>query len=307
MILRVYSNNLKSPLISICLPNLNSEDFLNQRIESILAQSFKNWECIICDNFSDDESWNIISRFADIDDRFKIFQKSKNGMYSNWNNCLNLSSGEFIYIATSDDIMSKDCIEMLFRGFIMLPIASVISSIPWMIDINGNEMETGVCGDIEHRIAKEQNTPVLIDNMELFVSALERDRTPALSMTQLLIRKEVFSKISEFPIQFGSMGDWAWQMLTLANVKWGFVPEKLGSWRRHDKQATDSEQYVKNYLKTENEMVDWLINHRKFRKISWLFKLGIWKANRNYQLNSSNIYAKAGYLTKKFSMKIAHF
>ena len=142
--------------------------------------------------------------------------------------------------------------------------------------------------------------------MELFVSALERDRTPALSMTQLLIRKEVFSKISEFPTQFGSMGDWAWQMLTLANVKWGFVPKKLGSWRRHDKQATDSELYVKNYLETENQMVDWLINHKNFRKISWLFKLGIWKANRNYQLNSSNIYAKAGYLTKKINMKIAH-
>ena len=104
-------------LVSIILPNLNTPiPFLTERINSILSQTCKNWECIIIDGYSDNGSWEYLSGIAADDKRFKAYQFKKEGIYKAWNTGIDLTNGEYIYIATSDDTMTNNCIEELVKG-----------------------------------------------------------------------------------------------------------------------------------------------------------------------------------------------
>ena len=52
-----------NPRVSICLPNLNNQRFLEERMRSILEQSYGDWELIVCDSYSDDGAWELLQEF----------------------------------------------------------------------------------------------------------------------------------------------------------------------------------------------------------------------------------------------------
>ena len=107
---------MNAPRVSVCLPNLNNRAYLEERIATIEAQSFKDWELVICDNFSDDGAWEFFQELAKRDSRVRISQEPRAGMYANWNNCIVKARGEFIYVATSDDTMAEDCLEKMVKA-----------------------------------------------------------------------------------------------------------------------------------------------------------------------------------------------
>jgi glycosyltransferase involved in cell wall biosynthesis len=105
-------HNMNMPLVSICLPNLNTRRFLEPRMESLLSQTLNDWELIIVDNYSDDGAWEYFQKFND-DPRIKLTQAPRAGMYANWNNCLRQARGEYIYVATSDDTCKPELLEKM--------------------------------------------------------------------------------------------------------------------------------------------------------------------------------------------------
>lgn len=92
------------PLISVLMPVYNSALFLPQAIESILAQSFKNFELIIVDDGSTDNSLQIAKSYGDIDERVQVFAQSNIGISKSRNRLLSLSKGKYIAWMDSDDI-----------------------------------------------------------------------------------------------------------------------------------------------------------------------------------------------------------
>lgn len=272
------------PKVTICLPILNTRKFLPERIQSIKDQTFQNWECIVSDSYSEDGSWEYLNEVCANDPRFFLSQ-AKKGMYYNWNRCVTSANGQYLYFASSDDTMKPDCVEMLLQGFAEQPNASIISSIPWIIDENGKELEPDGTGDIERKMSAVNSATQLMNNVNLVCGALFRRRTPALSMTQLLIKKEIFEDISYLPENFGTMGDWAWQLLTLANIRWGFVPCQLGSWRRHSDQATTPALDDHNYKK----MVQWVLRSKKFKNKHLLPFFGYWMASKNLKIETHSL------------------
>jgi len=65
---------MSSKKVSILLPNLNNRQFLDERFQSILNQTFSDWELIVIDNYSNDGAWKLIQNFAKKDQRIKISQ-----------------------------------------------------------------------------------------------------------------------------------------------------------------------------------------------------------------------------------------
>src|SRR6266576_3842431 len=84
---------MNSPRVSVCLPNLNNRPFLEERLSTIFDQSFTDWELVIYDNFSDDGAWEFFQQAARSDSRIRIAQAARQGMYANWNNCINAICG----------------------------------------------------------------------------------------------------------------------------------------------------------------------------------------------------------------------
>jgi len=102
------------PLVSIGLPVYNSAEYLNEVIDSLLNQSFRNFELIISDDASKDETANICKSYVQKDDRICfIAQKSNLGMVNNQNFVLNQSKGKYFMWAAHDDFYHKDYIQIL--------------------------------------------------------------------------------------------------------------------------------------------------------------------------------------------------
>lgn len=100
------------PKITIGLPVFNGEEFLSERLKSILSQSFKDFELIISDNASTDSTSEICIRFSNIDKRIKYIKQDKNiGLIPNFNFILEISNSEYFVWASVDDIWDRQFLE----------------------------------------------------------------------------------------------------------------------------------------------------------------------------------------------------
>lgn len=97
----------RSPRVSVCIPTFNRAGMLRHSIESVLAQSFEDFELIVSDNGSTDETEQVVRSFDD--PRIVYTRNPKNlGILKNWNLCLAQAKGEFITFLPDDDLMMPE-------------------------------------------------------------------------------------------------------------------------------------------------------------------------------------------------------
>lgn len=105
------------PEISIIVPVYNAERYLRQCLDSIIAQTFTDWECILVDDGSKDKSGSICDEYAQKDNRFRVIHKENGGVSSTRNLGLSEAKGNYICFLDSDDRMKlellKTCIEKI--------------------------------------------------------------------------------------------------------------------------------------------------------------------------------------------------
>lgn len=102
------------PLVSIIIPVYNRESLLTETLDSIMSQSFSDWECIVIDDGSTDKSNEVAEKFALKDNRFKVFirpERYKAGGNGSRNYGFELSKGKYINWFDSDDVMLPDFIK----------------------------------------------------------------------------------------------------------------------------------------------------------------------------------------------------
>ncbi|MGK0238220.1 MAG: glycosyltransferase involved in cell wall biosynthesis [Candidatus Pelagisphaera sp.] len=100
------------PLVSIGLPVYNGENFLSEAIESVLAQTYRNLELIICDNASTDRTEAICEKYATQDARISYHRNTTNlGAGANYDKCFHLSNGEFFKWIAHDDTIAPTFVE----------------------------------------------------------------------------------------------------------------------------------------------------------------------------------------------------
>jgi len=99
-------------LVSVIIPVYNREQLIVHAIESVLAQSYQNWELIISDNKSTDRTLAVIQRYAAGDARIKIIVNASNvGPVANWEIAVRASRGEFVKFLFSDDWLEANYLE----------------------------------------------------------------------------------------------------------------------------------------------------------------------------------------------------
>lgn len=98
------------------MPVFNAEAFLEECLESILAQSYEDWELIAVDDFSTDDSFPFLSAYAMIDERIQVFKNSEKGIIPALQKAYAQSNGEFITRMDADDIMHEQKLEKLLEA-----------------------------------------------------------------------------------------------------------------------------------------------------------------------------------------------
>lgn len=103
--------------ISIVLATYNGEKFIREQIDSILSQSFNDFEVIISDDKSTDDTYSIIEEYSKKDARIKIFQNKTNlGFLKNFEQAMGLCSGDYIACCDQDDIWEQNHLEILLNS-----------------------------------------------------------------------------------------------------------------------------------------------------------------------------------------------
>lgn len=228
---------MSAPRVSILLPTLNSRAFLDERLDSIFAQTFSDWELIVADSFSDDGTWPVLQAAAR-DPRIILSQTPRDGIYPNWNRCLARARGEFVYVAPADDTMSPEFLAELVGALDAYPDCDLAQCCLHGIDAQGAVL-TGwwrlvgaakFFGDdyLRPHLRRAPYDGVLHAAMHTIYH----------SITQVLLRRRVFEKAGSFPETFGPGGDFLWGMKVGLTCNVVHVPQFLATWRMHAAQAS---------------------------------------------------------------------
>ena len=234
-----------NPLISICMPHLNSMPFTRERMESIVGQTLTDWELIVVDSKSTDGSRELLNEYAARDPRIRISEGPRDGIYTNLNRAIERGSGKFVYVATSDDTMRPDCLERMVKALEAHPECGLAHCCLELIDENGapstSDWEKWVAqqyfGDWIHQyhVRRAPHDGILHFGFYTVYS----------SLTQLLIRRSVFEEYGLFGTDCTPHSDFEWGMRVSLNENIVHIPLKLATWRRHQQQATTNDTMLR--------------------------------------------------------------
>lgn len=98
-----------SPTVSVCVPAYRGAAHIAATIESVLAQTFADFELLIVDDGSPDETAAVVGRYRD--PRLRLLRNARNlGAEGNWNRCLQLARGRYFKLLPQDDLLAPDCL-----------------------------------------------------------------------------------------------------------------------------------------------------------------------------------------------------
>lgn len=130
-----------SPKVSIIMPVYNGDKFLKEAVESILSQTFKDFEFIIINDGSTDNSLSIIKEYANRDSRVKIIDQKNQGVSTSRNNGIKNSVGEYIAFIDSDDLWDKEKLEIQINTFLKDKDLKICGTWGSVINTDGNEIK----------------------------------------------------------------------------------------------------------------------------------------------------------------------
>ena len=126
------------PLVSVLTTARNAQDYIGQAIESILSQSFKNFEFLIIDDASSDRTWEIILTYQKKDERIKAFKNNnQEGISKNRNKLVLMASGKYIAWQDADDISLPARIEKQVEFMDANPLVGICGG--WLDFFNGKK------------------------------------------------------------------------------------------------------------------------------------------------------------------------
>lgn len=215
----------EKPKVSICIPNYNYSHFIGEAIQCALEQTYKNFELIIVDNCSTDNSEEVIKRFSD--PRIRFYKNDRNiGLTRNWNRCLSLARGEYITLLHADDKITPNSIEKRVEILDRNPTVGLVYASCIYIDGKG-----AVTGEF-HPYDKD----CIMRGEDEFKRLVLGNHftTPT-----IMVRKKCYEALGDFYEEYLYM-DWEkWLRITL-NYDVSFIYEPLGYSRLHDASATNS-------------------------------------------------------------------
>ena len=222
-----------NPLVSIIIPTYNHSSFLKEAIESIINQSFQNWEALIIDNYSVDDTVKVINSFKD-PRIFHELHRNRGVIASSRNKGISLSKGKYIAFLDSDDRWHPEklntCIYYLNQGYEL-----VAHGLRWF----GEREKDYFCGPIEKTS---------------YNSLLKYGNCLTPSATVVVKEKLISVKcFSEDPDLVSSEDYHLWIKLSLKNIKVFVIKDILGDYRIHsNNESSKVEKHLNSVLKAVN-------------------------------------------------------
>lgn len=293
-------------MVSVVIPNYNHSDFLEDRIQSILNQTFQDFELILLDDHSNDNSRSIIEQYRGHQKVAHIFYSKKNSgsPFGLWEKGFELAKGEFIWIAESDDVSELYFLETLMANFYDKEV--VLSHCKsFNIDEKGQRLHENIWWD---SFQSDLLTKDFIRDGKFLLKVYGRFKCPVVNVSSAIFRKSVLEKVV-IPNTYKYCGDW-WFWSQIFNLgKVGYIARPMNLLRKHLNSATSTNRFNEYNKFKENLKVIRLINSElkeEFRyqeNYSWLVEFwicGFKESNFKYRIK----YLNVGFPTSFFKIII---
>ena len=251
------------PLISVVIPVYNGEKTIAETIESVLNQSFSNFEIVVINDGSQDSTLDILASIQD--PRLKIFSHPNAGLSASRNRGISQSSGEFIAFLDADDLWTPDKLEAQLTALQENPNAAVAYSWTDFIDETSQFLKPGphftISGDVYAELLRG--------------NFLANGSNP-------LIRRQALIKVGSFDVSFSGVADWELYLRLATHYHFVAVPSPQILYRLSAnsmstnlfKQEADSIQFIEQAYAQAPES----LQHLKKECFGFLYQYLIYKA-----------------------------
>ena len=216
--------------ISIFLPYYNDEKFIGQAVKACFDQTFTDWELILFNHASTDQSSIIVQSIED--KRIKHIRSEENlgaGSGKNLADCLKYMSGKYVKLLCADDAMNPDCLEKLYAYMEAHPEKDMCFSDMEYVDKDGRSLETQWSKEIPK---------VDFENDELKTLKIMFHGQSHLAYPSSFVKRSVLQNIKLNVTYIMIFDVFLWTRLLINGHKLGFIPEPLIRYRCHSSQMS---------------------------------------------------------------------
>jgi glycosyltransferase involved in cell wall biosynthesis len=219
---------LPSPRVSVLIPTYNYGRFLPEAIESVLGQEFQDYEVVIVDDCSQDESEEVIRRYAARDGRIRFhFNRPNLGMVANWNYCLSLARGEYVQFLFGDDkLADRQALAKMVRLLEANPSAVLAAAARNIIDDNSEVIE----------VSSHLGASGLHTGFEVIIRCLEKNANIVGEPSVVMMRRK--DALRGFNPEYRQLPDLEMWFYLLERGNAIYTTEPLYSFRKHALQQT---------------------------------------------------------------------
>jgi len=252
----MFNSQSQAPAISVCLPVFNGEKYLAAAIQSVLDQSFENFELLIADDCSSDSSAEIIAHYASTDRRIKSWKNENNmGLFANYNECIRRSRGAYIKPFAQDDVFYPTVLQRMSAVLEEKPTVTLVACAKHWVDDSGEPVE-----GLDERIIKSlmplhedtyiKGDEVVLDSLSRFLNWLGEPST-------VMFRKAQAGY--GFDVNFKQIGDLEYWYRLLQKGDYFFIGDILCNFRKHLDSTTNKNS------RSLAALLDWFVLGSKHR------------------------------------------
>jgi glycosyltransferase involved in cell wall biosynthesis len=134
---------MSAPRVSVVLPSYQNVRFVEETVESVLAQTFTDLELVIADHSSTDGTWELLQKYVG-DPRVRLMRtEAGGGAERNWNRVTDEARGELVKLVCGDDLIYPDCLAQQVAALDAHPSAGVVASPRDLVDVAGAPLLSG--------------------------------------------------------------------------------------------------------------------------------------------------------------------
>lgn len=132
-----------TPRVSVVVPSYNNASFIGATMDSILAQSFEDFEVVVADHSSADGTWELLQRYA-ADPRVRLLRtETGGGAPANWQRVTDAARGELLKLVCGDDVIHPDCLRVQVEAMDANPSVVLVAARRDLIDARGDILVSG--------------------------------------------------------------------------------------------------------------------------------------------------------------------
>ena len=248
------------PLVSVCVDVYNYADFLPQALESVLTQTLTDFELIVMDDCSTDDSFAVATHCAVQDGRVRVLRNPTNlGMVRNRNACLAQARGKYVKWLHADDFLaSPDALERLTGLLERHPAASLAAT--GMRFVNADAQPTGE--------ASHFSGARLVAGTTVIARCLWERKNLVGGPSAVMFRRELAGR--GFDERFFHAADLEMWFHLLEQGCFGYVPEPLTAYRWHDRQQTEQDKQTLTQANDQRALLDAYLDRPYVRFRPWM-------------------------------------